>query len=167
MFEKGTFILYGTVGVCLVDKISEADFSKDKRLYYYLVPRFEKDMTIYTPVDNDKVSMRRIMTRQEAQDFVMGWPKVECKQYANDRERATAYKQIFQSGSCLELASMIKEISETEQSRRVKGKLLSIREKDGVKTARKLLFGELATALDIPPEEVNDYIVASRCDDTL
>lgn len=160
MFKKGTFILYGTVGVCLVDKISETDFSKDNRLYYYLVPKFERAMTIYTPIDNDKVPMRKIMTRQEAEAFVQGWSEVKCKKYENDRERASTYKQIFQSGSCLELASMIKEISKTEQSRRVKGKLLSIREKDGVKTARKLLFGELATALDIPPEEVSDYIAS-------
>ena len=148
MFKKGEFILYGTVGVCQVEKISRTDFSDNDRLYYYLVPRYEKDTTICIPVDSDKVMMRGIMSRKD----------VECKEYANDRERPQAYKEAIQSGDCLELASMIKEISRMEQSRKGKGRILSVREKDGAKAARRLLFGELAAALDIYPEEVPGYI---------
>lgn len=158
MFKIGDFVLYGTVGVCEVDRISRTDFSGNDRLYYYLVPRYEKDTTIYTPVDSDKVMMRRIMTREEAKCFALAWPTVECKQYANDKERPQAYQQAIRSGDCMELASMIKEISLIEQSRRGSGRMLAVREKDGVKAARRLLFGELAAALDICPEEVPDYI---------
>lgn len=53
---------------------------------------------------------------------------------------------------------MIKEILQMEQSRKSKGNALNIRERDGVKTARKLLFGELAAALDIGPDMVPTYI---------
>lgn len=53
---------------------------------------------------------------------------------------------------------MIKEISRMEQSRKGKGRILSVREKDGAKAARRLLFGELAAALDIYPEDVPEYI---------
>ncbi|EEQ57394.1 hypothetical protein MCJ35_14955 [Enterocloster sp. OA13] len=158
MFKKGEFILYGTVGVCQVEKISRTDFSDNDRLYYYLVPRYEKDTTICIPVDSDKVMMRGIMSRKDAERFVKAWPDVECKEYANDRERPQAYKEAIQSGDCLELASMIKEISRMEQSRKGKGRILSVREKDGAKAARRLLFGELAAALDIYPEDVPEYI---------
>ena len=158
MFKKGEFVLYGTVGVCQIEKISKTDFSDNDRLYYFLVPRYEKDTTIYTPVGSDKVRMREIMTRDEAERFVLSWPEVECKQYANDKERPMAYKQAIESGDCRELASMIKEISTIEQSRRGNGRMLAIREKDGIKTARRLLFGELAAALNICPEEVPEYI---------
>lgn len=158
MFKKGKFILYGTVGVCQIEEISKTDFSDNDRLYYYLVPRFEKETTIYIPVNSDKVKMREIMTRQEAESFVQTWPSVECKQYTSDRDRPQAYKQVLQSGDCVELAAMIKEISQLEQSCKGKGKILPIREREGVKSARKLLFGELAAALDIHPEDVADYI---------
>ena len=158
MFKKGAFILYGAVGVCQIERISETDFSDNDKLYYYLVPRYEKETTIYIPVNSDKVRMREIMTRQQAEHFISAWPSIECKSYASDRERTQVYKEVLQSGDCLELASMIKEISRMEQSRRGNGKMLSIRERDGVKCARKLLFGELAAALNIHPEEVQDYI---------
>lgn len=158
MFKKGECILYSMVGVCQIEEISKTDFSDTDRMYYYLVPRFEKDTVIYIPVDSNKVTMRGIMSRQEAERFVLEWPSVECKSYNNDRERPMAYKQIFQSGDCMELASMIKEISQLERTCKGKGKMLCIREKDGVKTARKLLFGELAAALDIRPVDVPEYI---------
>ena len=160
MFKKGEYILYGTVGVCQVEGISKPDFSNNDKVYYSLVPKFDQDTTIYIPVDSPKVKMREIMTRQEAEQFILALPSVEAKQYANDKERPQAYRQILESGDCTELASMIKEISEMEQNRRGKGKPLSIRERDGVKSARKLLFGELATALDICPEEIPDYITS-------
>ena len=144
MFKKGEYILYGTVGVCQVEGISKPDFSNNDKVYYSLVPKFDQDTTIYIPVDSPKVKMREIMTRQEAEQFILALPSVEGKQYANDKERPQAYRQIL----------------EMEQHRRGKGKPLSIRERDGVKSARKLLFGELATALDICPEEIPDYITS-------
>ena len=158
MFEKGDFIVYGTVGVCQVDDISKTDFSDNDKLYYRLIPKFEANRTSCIPVDTTKVMMRSIMTRREAQTFIQSWPNVKCKGYRNDKERPLVYKQVFQSGSCTELAAMIKEILQMEQSRKSRGSVLNIREKDGVKTARKLLFGELAAALDIGPDTVPAYI---------
>ena len=146
MFKKGEFILYGTVGVCQVEKISRTDFSDNDRLYYYLVPRYEKDTTICIPVDSDKVMMRGIMSRKDAERFVNAWPDVECKEYANDRERPQAYKEAIQSGDCLELASMIKEISRMEQSRKGKGRILSVREKDGATAAVKAVTDVVVTS---------------------
>lgn len=158
LFEKGDFIFYGAVGVCQVDGISKPDFSDNDKLYYRLIPKFEPNRSICIPVDTTKVLMRCIMTRREAQNFILSWPNVQCKGYRNDKERPLIYKQIFQSGSCTELAAMIKEILQMEQSRKSKGNALNIRERDGVKTARKLLFGELAAALDIGPDMVPAYI---------
>lgn len=66
MFEKGDFIVYGTVGVCQVDDISKTDFSDNDKLYYRLIPKFEANRTIGIPVDTTKVMMRSIMTRREA-----------------------------------------------------------------------------------------------------
>ena len=110
MFKKGEYILYGTVGVCQVEGISKPDFSNNDKVYYSLVPKFDQDTTIYIPVDSPKVKMREIMTRQEAEQFILALPSVEGKQYANDKERPQAYRQILESGDCTQLASMIQEI---------------------------------------------------------
>ena len=77
MFKKGEYILYGTVGVCQVEGISKPDFSNNDKVYYSLVPKFDQDTTIYIPVDSPKVKMREIMTRQEAEQFILALPSVE------------------------------------------------------------------------------------------
>ena len=141
-----------------MDAISKTDFSDNDKLYYRLIPKFESNRTISIPVDTNKVMMRDIMTKGEAQNFILSWPYVKCRGYKNDKERPQIYKQIFQSGSCTELAAMIKEITQMEQSRKSKGRVLNIREKVGVNNARRLLFGELAAALDICPDTVPGYI---------
>ena len=158
--KKENNILYGTVGVCQVEGISKPDFSNNDKVYYSLVPKFDQDTTIYIPVDSPKVKMREIMTRQEAEQFILALPSVEGKQYANDKERPQAYRQILESGDCTQLASMIKEISEMEQNRRGKGKPLSIREAGRRKERPEAAVWRTGHCLDICPEEIPDYITS-------
>lgn len=158
MFKVGEFVIYGTVGVCQIVGITQQEFSGKERNYYLLIPMYDKDTTIYAPVDNTKVNMRRIMTRQDAERFVAHLPTVKSRSYINDKERIQVYKDILSSGDCVDLASMIKEISTSRQQRIDNKKTLSEREQTGIKNAKKLLYGELAAALEIVPEQVPDYI---------
>lgn len=158
MFKIGEFVIYGTVGVCQISDISQQDFSGNERKYYLLSPVYDKDTTIYAPVDSAKVNMREIMSRQDAERFVAHLPSVKSRSYINDKERTQVYKDILSSGNCVNLASMIKEISCSRQQRMDNKKTLSEREQTGIKNAKKLLYGELAAALKIVPEQVPDYI---------
>ena len=67
MFGKGELIMCGGHGVCRVIDITGNPIERSDRnkKYYVLEPVFEKASTIYTPVDNDKIVMRRIMNREE------------------------------------------------------------------------------------------------------
>ena len=138
--------------MCRVNDISSMDFSGSDRLYYSLTPSFENDTTIYIPVDSDKVLMREIMTKQEAERFVLSWPDIACEPHAK------AHQQILKSGNCLELGAMIKEITRQSISGKRSGKALSGNQRDVIKIAQKLLYGELSVALDIDPAKVPEYI---------
>ena len=68
MFNIGDYIVHGRNGVCKVVDITHIDMSgadKDK-LYYALVPMKSEDSKIFYPVDSDKVVMRPIVTKKEA-----------------------------------------------------------------------------------------------------
>ena len=54
-----------------MDAISKTDFSDNDKLYYRLIPKFESNRTISIPVDTNKVMMRDIMTKGEAQNFIL------------------------------------------------------------------------------------------------
>lgn len=158
MFEKGAYILYELIGVCRVCEISRLDFLKNNRIYYSIKPVFEKDTVIYVPVDNDKVKMRPIMTKSEAEEFVDGIPDIESCCQMNDKERPKAYKDLLMSGDQLKWASMIKNVFEMRQSRKLKGGKLAIRDEESMKKAEKLLYGELAAALGLEPRQIPEYI---------
>ena len=71
MFEKDQLIMCGGHGVCRVVNVTGNPFDRfDKvRRFYVLEPVFEKASTVYMPVDNEKVVMRRVMNREEAEEL--------------------------------------------------------------------------------------------------
>ena len=158
MLKVGELILYETVGVCRVKEISKLAFLKNDRVYYSIVPVFEKDTVIYVPVDNDKVKIRPVMTRNEAEEFIDQLPFIESRRDINEKERETVYKQILLSGDRRAWAGMIKGIFETWQARKSRGSRLAVRDEEIMKRTQKLLYGELAAALGLRPEEVPAYI---------
>ena len=78
MFQIGDYIVYGTSGVCRVEKIGPVDLpdvSKDK-LYYTLSPVRNPGGHIYTPVDNQRVVMRPILTEDETEQLMKALPDI-------------------------------------------------------------------------------------------
>ena len=72
MFETGTYIICGQHGVCRVEdmgplKLTEA--SKD-RVYYTLSQVYSQGGVIYVPADSDKIIMRPVISRKEAEKLI-------------------------------------------------------------------------------------------------
>lgn len=66
MFSKNEYIIYGSTGVCKIIDIVKKKFGFNKeREYYILKPAYDTNSTIYAPIDNDKISIRKIMTKEE------------------------------------------------------------------------------------------------------
>ena len=70
MFEVGDRVFYGVVGVCEVEDIAAPPIKGIDGKYYYLQPVYDDKGIIYSPVDSKKVSMRTIITKEEAQTFL-------------------------------------------------------------------------------------------------
>ena len=76
MFQAGDLVVYGTTGVCRVESIDQPNMTgADRNKKYYRLKPFYQDGVIYTPVDNTKVSIRPVITREEAEELV----KVVCE----------------------------------------------------------------------------------------
>lgn len=86
MFEVGEYIVYGCKGVCQVEEITHIDIpgSNKDRLYYVLAPLEDRNGKIYAPTDNAKVAMRKVITRQEAEQLIEEMPQIEELWVANE-----------------------------------------------------------------------------------
>ena len=73
MFKEGDFIIYGSNGVCQVEHIGSMDLQgvPGDKMYCTLVPVYEEKSRLFTPVDNHKVVMRPVISKQEACDLLM------------------------------------------------------------------------------------------------
>lgn len=160
MFEKGGFIVYGTTGVCEIKDITSPDMKgvAGNRLYYVLNPCFKKGSTIFTPVDNEKVPIRAVMSKREADDLVEAIPMIEELWDIDDKLREKRYKEALRSCDPREWIRIIKTSYSRQQERMAQGKKTATVDERYFRAAEEHLYSELAVALEIPVEEVETYI---------
>lgn len=160
MFEKDQLIMCGGHGVCRVVNITGNPVDRlDKvRKYYVLEPVFEKGSTIYTPVDNDKVVMRRIMNKEEAEALTEGIAQIEAVWIQEEKGREQMYKEAIRTYDSRSLVQIIKTLYLRKQDRLKEGKKVLSSDEQYLRKAEELLYSEMSLALSIPKEDVASYI---------
>lgn len=161
LFQVGDLIIYGSEGVCKVVGIGVPEIFEDEggdREYYTLEPLYRRG-TVYTPVDTS-VFMRHVISREEALDLINVIPDIddEIIENRNIRMLSEQYEQSIRSHSCTDLVRLIKSVDHKRRVMNERGKKLGQVDEKFFKRAEELLHGEFAVALDIPKEEVRDFI---------
>ncbi len=157
MYNKGDKVFYGQTGVCVVEDVSEKTLTKNlKKLYYTLRPLYQQNNIIYAPVDSDKVFIRAIISKAEAQRLIKTVPEVYKK--ALDKQTEEDYKSALDSHSCDELLELAVKIYVKKQEVKKAKKKLGFIDEKYLHRAEELLFGELAAVLEIPIEEVPNLL---------
>lgn len=160
MFSVGEYIVYGTTGVCKVEAVGPMQMlgvSKEK-LYYTLMPLYSKGSKVFIPVDNDKVVMRPVLTRDEAESLVKDIPSIELLWVADEKRREDIYKTALRTCDCREWIKIIKTLYLRKMSRIAEGKKVTVSDGKYLHMAEERLYEELALALGMNKEEVVEYI---------
>lgn len=98
MFEKGEYIIYGSNGVCEVQDYMNAAGEGDNRIYYVLAPMRSKGSTIFSPVDNQKVFMRKVMTKEEARELLRAFRSMKIWKSGIPEHRNSNIKKFCKVG---------------------------------------------------------------------
>ncbi|MCR4846381.1 MAG: CarD family transcriptional regulator [Eubacterium sp.] len=160
MFDVGDFIIYGSNGVCKITHIGPMKMPgvpKD-RLYYTMVPCYIRDSEIFTPVDNERVVMRKVMSKDEAEDFIQSISEIKELEIIEEKRRELEYKQAVLTCEPEVLVSLIKTIYTRMEDRIAEGKKVTSSDSKYFHLAEESLYGELAISLDMEKEEVKDYV---------
>ena len=161
MFQEGDYIVYGSSGVCVVEQVGNPDIPgmNSDRLYYTLRPLYDKKSTIFTPVDNKKVVMRPVMTKDEALALIDEMDKIGYLVVNDEKQREAEYKNCFLKCDCRELVKMIHTIHLRREERLAQGKKVTAKDDKYFHMAENNLFGELAVSLGIDREKVQQFIL--------
>lgn len=163
MYEIGDMIVYGNSGVCEVTGYTTPKLPgiDQKQQYYALRPLYQQG-NIYCPVENPRVFMRPVLTREEAMRLISLIPEIEAAPCESNglQEITEHYRSAINTHDCGDLIELVMSIYCKKQAVEAKKRKFSQLDGRYMKLAEDLLYGEFAVALDIPKDSVKDYIAA-------
>ena len=159
MFCVDDYVVYSNTGVCKVIAVGTLEGFEEGMIYYTLKP-VTRPETVFIPVDSD-LYLRKVISREEALELVDRIPTIKedpATTGMDPRSLGEYYKRMISSHQSDELIRMLKTIYCKAQRLAQNGKKLIKTDSDYKKKAEDILYNELAIALEIPPEDIEEFI---------
>ena len=167
MFQPGELVVYGATGVCRVESIQQPEphSALQGKTCYLLKPLYQ-DGVIYTPVENAKVPIRPVMTREEADALIGQIPTMQTEACRAPTIQALTqhYQAVIRTHDCRELLGLVISIRAKRRQLSDQNRRLGMVDERFLKQAEQLLYGELAVALRLSPEEVQAAVDRRLCE---
>ena len=160
MYNVNDMVVYGNQGVCEIVNIGTLSMSMvdRKKQYYTLRPIYQRDASVYVPVDNVTAVMRPVISKKDAESLIKKIPDIDYAWIVNEQERETQYKSALKTCDCEELVKIIKTLNKRKKSRQDAGKKVTVVDERYFRQAENQLFEELAYALGMDKSDVGEYI---------
>lgn len=160
MFQVNDVVIYGHHGVCEITEIGKLKMpmADQEKLYYTLRPVYHRDSAVYAPVENRRIIMRPVITREEADKLIAHIPQIETVWIVNEKAREVQFKEALQTCDCEELVKIIKTLYMRKQQRLESGKKVTVVDEKYFRQAEDKLYQELAYVLGMEKNKVSAYI---------
>ncbi|MDD5887904.1 MAG: CarD family transcriptional regulator [bacterium] len=154
MYKVDEIIVYKKE-VCKIRKIKEKYLqNKD---YYIMSPLEDPSLVINIPVDNTK-DIRPVITKEEAESLIAKIPSIELLN-SDSKNIETEYKQLLNEDNLENLVKIIKTTYLRNYERTKTKKRISEVDQAYFNKAETRLYNELSISLNLPLEEVKEYII--------
>jgi CarD family transcriptional regulator len=154
MFEVQSKVVYGVVGVCEIKDISTPPIKGIDGDYYFLQPVYDGKGIIYSPVNSNKVLMRKVMTKKEADKIVGKAANCRHDDELNERVGAMHYDEMVKSQDADQLLHLIRNLYNIKNERAKELRKMKSADSRMLQAARKLLYGEIAVAREADFNEI-------------
>lgn len=156
MFAIGEYIVYGINGICRVDAIGPSPYDPgDPRTYYLLVPvNNPMGSTIYTPVDNDRVPMRALMTEVDVAALMNELSQIEPLSVPAEKQRREIYRTVIATLRPEGYVQVIKTVRRRRVELSAAHKHVPMTDLEYERLARHLLCDEIARVMGETEAEV-------------
>ena len=160
MFQVNDVVIYGHHGFCEITNVGtlKMPMADQEKLYYTLRPVYHKESSVYAPVENRKIVMRSVITKEEAENLIQNIPRIETVWIVNEKAREVQFKEAMQTCDCEELVKIIKTLYLRKQQRLESGKKVTVVDEKYFRQAEDKLYEELAYALGMEKKQVGTYI---------
>lgn len=158
----GDLVIYGTSGLCVVEEFKDMKLPYDEspQSYYLLRPQSKNHSSIYVPARNEALvaKMRPLLSKSEIDDILHGVQGREMEWNPDRAQRHAAFRAVMARRDQEEMLLMMRSIFARRRELAAVGKHLPTADEDILQSSEKLLAQEFGRSLNIPPEQVGDYI---------
>lgn len=151
-------VIHKRDGVCRISELKEMNLTGEDRLYYVLVPVYDKDSKIYVPADQDTDNLREPLSVDEINEMIEDLPEQKSAWIENEKTRQREYTHVLDQGSMGDVLRIISALTKKRSSRIRAGRKFHASDERLLNDARRILHGEFAFTLHIKPDDVPDYI---------
>ena len=163
MFETGEYIVHGVGGICRVAEVGPSPYDKaDTQVYYLLIPvQNASRSTIYTPVQNDRVLMRRLMTGEEIDALIGRMPQIAPLAVPAEKHRREIYRTVLGTLKPDGYVQIIKTVEQRRILLTAARRRVPMIDLEYGRMARHLLCSECAQVLGITEREAEQHMLAA------
>lgn len=146
--------------MCLVEEVGPMEMAGTVKgkAYYTLRPVYSGSSTIFTPTDNDKIVMRYVLTKEEAEQCLEKAELAEPLEIGDERKREEIYREVLRGCDCDACLRLLKTLYDRQHIRIESGKKVAAVDERYMKMAEDSLFGELAVVLEEKREQIREKI---------
>lgn len=159
MFNIGDLVIYSSHGICKIDDISDKTIAGITRKYYIMHPLDNnQQLTISTPVDNEKAVIQKLLNKEEAREILESFKRDGIEWIEKPQERGRTYTNIVNTGNRKEIAKVANTLLKKKQEVEIEGRKFYEHDSKLLINIQNILFKELALALETTTEKIVDKI---------
>lgn len=160
MFQRDDYVFYESGGICkIVDiQVSPLDSMPQGQTYYVLQSVHENNGVMYIPVNSDKIFLRRLLTRQEADLLLDEIESIDAINEPNVKLLRNKYIEAMHTHLPKEWIRIIKTVYKRTNADSLRPVRISDTERSFGENAKRYLYAELALAFGIEPVDVEAFI---------
>ncbi len=159
VYKVGDIVIYAGSNVCVIADIRKESFGKEKKDYYILKPVFEKNSTVYHPVDSDETKLRKAITQAEALEIISDDFSSNAVWIENDTERNDRFEALLKEKSPRKMVWIIRVISQKKKELSSAGKKIRAADEKVLEEAKRNIIEELLYVLGKSEEEIIEKII--------
>lgn len=157
MFEKGSYVIYRSEGVCLISDIRDESFASVGRAdkYYILTPINDSRSTVFVPADNERLVgfMRKLMSAAEINKLVEELRDERIEWQSDSRARNNSFRDILSRGDRRELIVLANTVGEKTEELAKSGKRVCTADLNTLRRAERQLLEEFSATTDLSSTE--------------
>ena len=160
MFQKDTYVFYGSGGICRISDICVAPLEgmPTDRTYYVLRSLYDKSGVTYVPTDSDSVFLRPLLTEAEACGLLEEISALSPIEWTDAKQLRLSYAETMGLHEPRAWVRVIKTVRLRASAENGRGKRLSETERGYAESARRYLVSELALALGCTEREAEEML---------